>query len=122
MKYLKYIYNFTPKTIFGLIKRFIPLKIIDNLPNDIIEYLNLSNLEFHELYRNYKMKMVYNKDKNDYYSWLLNNEYYFFDLCKWHLKEKNSFLIEYFCQLFNLKWKNLDILDFGSGIGTRSLI
>lgn len=122
MKYYKYIYENIPNTIFTLVRKYFPLKIIDDIPNDIIEYLNLDNLEFFNLYRNYKSNMGYNKEKYDYQTWLLENKYYFFDLYRWHYREKISFIFDFYRQIVKLGWRNLQILDFGSGTGTRSLI
>ena len=103
----------------NLIKRFyfLPFPIIDELPDDISEYLQINKSELMESIKTGNFKKMSETFHDDYNKWLEINNYYFYDLCNWHLQGKFSFIL---MSLFQPK--NLNILDFGSGIGTRALI
>jgi len=109
--------NQLEKKIYYLIKKFYPFPIIDKLPDDICEYLNVNKTKFLESIKTGVYRKKYDGYQEDYEKWLKTSDYYFYDLCRWHLKEKSYFVLKSFLQP-----KNLNILDFGSGIGTRALI
>ena len=96
---------------------FLPFPIIDDLPDDICDYLQINKSEFMKSIKTNQFKQLIEGFQEDYNKWLLNSNYYFFSLCKWHLQEKFSYVIR---SLFQPK--KLRILDFGSGIGTRALV
>lgn len=111
--------NYLKTEIYKLIEScwIFPFPIIDRLPDDICEYLKIDKAKFMESIKTRSHKKNFNDYKEDYDKWLKESNYYFYDLCRWHLQEKFSLSLEFIFQP-----KNLKILDFGSGIGTRSLI
>ena len=95
--------------------------IIDNLLSDLAEFLNLS---FDEVARRLDPK-YFNKvwfddfiRNSDYETWLEKSEYYLYDLTQWHLDSRDHLLAFYALQP---KVSAMKSLDFGAGIGTRSM-
>lgn len=94
-----------------------PFPIIDNLPDDICEYLHITKPDFLNMIKTGMFRSTYDGYQNDYEKWLQESVYYFYDLCEWHVRTKARFIIR---SIFQPSRK--DILDFGSGLGTRALI
>jgi SAM-dependent methyltransferase len=108
---------------FDMVKKVInyyPFPIIDDLVKDVCQFLGLEKKKYlnHLYKKDYKTFLApTSKESEIYEEWLKGSTYYFYDLCQWHQNKKLYFLIK---NLFQPS--NLHILDFGSGIGTHSLI
>lgn len=95
--------------------------IIDNLLSDLAEFLNLS---FDEVARRldpeYFNKVWFDDfiRNSDYEAWLEESEYYLYDLTQWHIRSKAA-LLNYYRS--SPRGDGRNSLDFGSGIGTRSM-
>ncbi|MEJ2252293.1 MAG: class I SAM-dependent methyltransferase [Candidatus Lokiarchaeota archaeon] len=114
--------NVLRNSIKYLVNIFIPFPLIDNLPSDISEFLNIDKVKFLNLLKNKRYKEIFKGYRKNYKNWLKNSDYYFYDLCRWHQERKIKFFFEYFFPFSEFYPKGLDLLDFGSGIGTNSLI
>ena len=117
-KYFRSVRRLFKLPIIKKIINVFPLPEIDDLPNDICEFLQFDKFKFLKSLKDRIYKGIYNGYKEQYDKWLKSSNYYFYDLCRWHLDGKHSFL---FSNYFTMP-KGFNILDFGSGIGTRSLI
>ena len=112
------IYNrFLRESIFS---QYIPFPIVDNLINDIPKYLQLDKSEFILSLKSLDYLEIYNSYNTDYEKWLKTSLFYFYDLARWHRIEKINFITDWIRQRFEPR--NLEILDFGAGIGTRALV
>lgn len=114
------IYYFLVDRILKRILDYISFPIIDTLPKDICEYLQIDKSEYIQSLKTLNYIKSHDGWQKDYDKWLKNSLYYFYDLPIFHRNQKAAFIMDAFLQYFQPK--NLKILDFGSGIGTRSLI
>jgi len=90
--------------------------IINDMVSDLSEFLDVSVMEVEKRFdSNYYNKVHFDDEKGreNFSRWLRESEYYLYDLAQWHIRTLAN---------YNPPQGNgLKCLDFGSGIGTRSL-
>lgn len=95
--------------------------VIDGLVPDLAEFLGVSTGEVRRRF-NICTKVycdnIMDEGKKNYSEWLKSSEYYLYGLAKWHIGMRDYFIGHYRTQS---RVSGLRRLDFGSGIGTRSL-
>lgn len=91
--------------------------ILDDLTKDLSEFLGEAEQEIQRRLSSQWYSQL--QPQTDYREWLRKSPYFLYDLAQWHIAERSNFLrlLENLPQVDHLK-----CLDFGSGVGTRSLI
>lgn len=91
--------------------------VIDDLVPDLAEFLGLSMGEVRRRIDSHTDYVIGDGD-NNYSEWFKSSEYYLYGLAKWHMGMRDYFIAHYENQP---RVSGLRRLDFGSGIGTRSI-